>query len=620
MNVTVDKENAKKIESFIQKASRAGYSEDEIKREIERKYGKQKPKSLPMKPMDPTEGMSGLDKFLAGTGKAFYDIGRGTGQLAGDAAEAVGLNRPGWTPTKADIDAARLRDAPLMNTGAGVIGNIVGNIAALAPAALIPGANTIGGGAALGALTGAVQPVSSTEGRGENAFIGGVAGGAVPAAVRAYKVGKAALVDPFTAKGKERIVGNVLNTAASDRNRAVANMTRNKGKTPGFKPTAGQASYDDGIASLERTARAIDPSGFQSVKEGQISALTGAIKKVAGTPEARQAAVDAREAATNALYEQAKKAVVDGDAALDELLKRPTVASGFKQAEKIARDEGRRFSLSAAKPAQPTGVLDSSGQPFMSPAVPAKYSGQGLHDLKMGIDQAITEGSPGLGNRIAGSQLTAKGDYLKWLEQNIPEYAQARTTFADLSKPINQMDVGSELYKRFVPALADTDMPFKVRADSYAQALRNGDQLVRNVTGMKGIGLLDVMTPDQMGLLSGVADDAGMVAAAQNAGRGAGSDTVQKMAMSNLMQQAGIPNWIQSVGRVPGGWLRTVGAILYTKNDDALRTMLADVIKDPDAAAQAMMMAKTDPSKFMQTMETLAQGTAFALPSAVNAQ
>jgi hypothetical protein len=34
-------------------------------------------------PVDPTEGMSGPSKFLAGAGKAFTDIGRGVGQVAG---------------------------------------------------------------------------------------------------------------------------------------------------------------------------------------------------------------------------------------------------------------------------------------------------------------------------------------------------------------------------------------------------------------------------------------------------------------------------------------------------------------------------------------------------------
>lgn len=624
MQVTVNQEDAKKIEAFMQKASAAGYSEDEIKAAVQQRYGQKKP-SAPEVALDPTEGMSGLEKFLAGTGKAFVDIGRGAGQLAGDAAEAFGADRPSWAPTQADIDEARRLDAPLMKTGAGVAGNVVGNVAALAPAALVPGANTIAGGATLGALTGAIQPVSSAESRSGNMALGGIAGGALPAVTRGVKVAKAALVDPFTDAGRNRIVGGAINRAAGNRERALANLLKNRGATPGFNPTAGQASMDDGIASLERAAAAVDPGGFQAVKQDQTAALVNALRGVAGSPEAKQAAIDARESATEALYRQAKQAVIPDDGGLAQLLQRPSMRAAQQRAAMLAKERNGSFSLPKATPASQvsTGVLDAAGNPVMRdiPGQPAEYTGQLLHDLKLGLDDAI--GAPHQGGMVGAERAAAlgtKSDFLGWLEKHIPEYGQARTTFAEMSRPINQMDIGEELYKRFVPALADNGaVPFKSRADAYANALRNGDQLARTVTGMKGATLEGTMTPQQLATLRGVASDAGMKAAAESAGRGVGSDTVQKMAMSNLMNEAGIPNWMQSIGRVPGGWLRTLGDILYTKNDDALRAALADVIKDPQAAAAAMQMAKTDPTRFMQTMQTLTQGAALSLPSAVHA-
>lgn len=100
-------------------------------------------------PQDPTAGMSGTDKFLAGAGKAFVDLGRGVGQLTGQVS-------------RDDIKESRRLDAPLMNTGAGMAGNIAGNIAALVPTAAIPGVNTVGGAAALGAATGLIAPSEST--------------------------------------------------------------------------------------------------------------------------------------------------------------------------------------------------------------------------------------------------------------------------------------------------------------------------------------------------------------------------------------------------------------------------------------------------------------------------
>jgi hypothetical protein len=67
----------------------------------------------------PTEGMGGFDKFAAGVGKSLYDTGRGIGQLVG----VVNAN---------DVEAARKQDAPLMDSGAGLAGNIVGQIGQMA--------------------------------------------------------------------------------------------------------------------------------------------------------------------------------------------------------------------------------------------------------------------------------------------------------------------------------------------------------------------------------------------------------------------------------------------------------------------------------------------------------
>jgi hypothetical protein len=119
--------------------------------------------------VDPTKGMSTSDKFFAGVGKGMTDVVRGVGQ-------AVGL------VDQSEIDESKKRDAALMNTTAGTVGNIAGTVAATAPTMLIPGANTVAGSAAIGAATGALAPVASDESRGMNTVLGG-AGGAAGALV-----------------------------------------------------------------------------------------------------------------------------------------------------------------------------------------------------------------------------------------------------------------------------------------------------------------------------------------------------------------------------------------------------------------------------------------------------
>lgn len=110
--------------------------------------------------INPTEGMSGTDKFLSGAGKALTDAGRGIEQFAGMVPQS-------------DVDQSKAQDAPLMNTGAGMAGNIAGNIALTAPFS----AGSIPGAAALGGALGAAQPVASDESRLQNVALGAAGGG-----------------------------------------------------------------------------------------------------------------------------------------------------------------------------------------------------------------------------------------------------------------------------------------------------------------------------------------------------------------------------------------------------------------------------------------------------------
>lgn len=121
---------------------------------------------------DPTAGMSTLEKGRAGFGKAFADIGRRIGQFTGAVSES-------------DVDASKRTDAALMNTGAGMTGNVLGQVAASLPAAFVPGANTIAGSAIAGAAMGGLQPTGTEDSTVTNMVLGGAGGAAGQAAGRA---------------------------------------------------------------------------------------------------------------------------------------------------------------------------------------------------------------------------------------------------------------------------------------------------------------------------------------------------------------------------------------------------------------------------------------------------
>lgn len=267
----------------------------------------------------------------------------------------------------------------------------------------------------------------------------------------------------------------------------------------------------------------------------------------------------------------------------------------------------------------PINPATGQAQTTVIPGQPATFSGKSLHDLKMGLSDAIGSPVSGLQGAERGAAIDTQNAFLQWLENKVPAYGQARTTFAEKSQPINQMDIGQELYRRFVPALAEADVPFKTRADALAQALRNGDDLARNVTGLKSATMEGIMSPEQMATLRGVVSDSQMVKAAENAGRGVGSDTVQKLSMSHLASEAGIPNWAASMMRVPGGWMKRAGDVLYGSSDEAVRARLADILRNPAEAAQAMQAAGASPSKINEVLKKAAQAAALATPSSQQA-
>lgn len=151
---------------------------------------------------DPTEGMSGVEKFFAGAGKSILDSATGVAQLLSSEAAPYlfgvtglatnAIDRRFGVGERADreAEAARVRDQPLMDTGAGLAGNITGQIAQAAiPAGR--GASIAGRlaraapyveSAARGAAFSGLQPTVGEESRAQRAAIGAAGGAAGQAA------------------------------------------------------------------------------------------------------------------------------------------------------------------------------------------------------------------------------------------------------------------------------------------------------------------------------------------------------------------------------------------------------------------------------------------------------
>lgn len=208
--------------------------------------GKQPAEQAP----NPTDGMSTFDKVAAGAGKAVYDTGRGIGQVLGMV-------------DRKDVEESRARDAALMETTPGKVGNFAGNVAMLAPTMAIPGANTVTGAATIGALTGLAQPSVSTKETLTNTLLGG-AGGA-GGQIIANKL------------------GNFVQQAGSELTLGQKASAKG-GQALGMRLTPGKAS---GSTILQKVEAALESNpmtaaGFDTIKQGNQKVLNRSAAKAIG--------------------------------------------------------------------------------------------------------------------------------------------------------------------------------------------------------------------------------------------------------------------------------------------------------------------------------------------------
>lgn len=291
---------------------------------------------------DPTEGMSTSEKFLAGVGKAMTDAGRGVGQMVGLVSQD-------------EINEAKALDKPLMNTTAGTVGNVVGNIATLAPTMLVPGANTVRGAALINGLAGGVLTPGSVEDRAQAAGFGALGGAAgVGAAKLIAGTGKAvsAAAAPFSEDGRKKIIGEVMRRAAGDNADSVAaRMSNAQEIIPGSLPTAAEVAESGGIAALQRAMSAANPEAYAHRGMSNNAARVEALRGIAKDEQAMQQAIAARRAASDPLYAAADNAVVTSDDQLRSIMAR-LPGGTLEQAQEIARMSGRPIQIGKDVPAQ----------------------------------------------------------------------------------------------------------------------------------------------------------------------------------------------------------------------------------------------------------------------------
>jgi len=504
---------------------------------------------------NPTKGMSTPGKMAAGFGKAIVDTGRGLGQM-------VGLT------SRDDVAESRKVDEPLMKTGAGIAGNVLGNVAVAAPTAFIPGAQTIPGAAIIGAGMGLAQPSVSTSETMKNTAIGGVAGAAVPALVRGAQVARS-FVDPLYEGGRERIMGRMLRATAGDHaDEAVANMRTAPQFVPGSQPMAGEASGIPSLAALQRTATATSPNAANQAaartaanNEARVAYLQSLTPDVAASRAAR-------EAAAGPLYDAARQGGFDPNVVQAI---QPQITALMQRVPDDLVNQARQLAQVAGEPIQDMGSV------------------QGAHYLKKAIDSRITQATMARDTEAVRAYTGLQGDYLNVLDQLNPAYQQARQTFARMSPPINQGEVLGEVANRATNFRGD------VTPAAFARAIN--DRTAAGVTRRPNATMQNTLTPDQMTGLQNINQDLLRADFGQTAGRGVGSDTVQKMAYSNMMQQSGLPGALTSLAPVGvvGNLAQRAGQVVYRDANERMAQQLAEALLDPNQAANLMEAGMVTP-------------------------
>lgn len=484
----------------------------------------------PANPATDFNGSSDLGNFVAGYGKAGVDLVRGVGQRLGSvlpdgATKALGL------PTQADIDESKRLDAPLMATKAGIGGNIAGNVVSALPAVAIPGAATVPGAAAIGAGLGALQPTATGESVARNTALGGVLGGGSVVAgqlLGAGYRGLKAIAEPFTAQGPQRIAGRTIQRFAEDPSR-IANVT-NQPTITGALPTLAEQTGDVGLARLQDSLRSVDPqiNNALATRAAQNNAAhVNALRDMAGQDGARDFAVANRGATAQKLYGDAFNVVPDAMGMTAEqsrtmatLLKSPAVQSAMSDARAIAQNNGTNVG-----PSNATGSIE------------------GLHNMKMALDDAIQSARAAGQENKAQSIKAAQSKLVGLIEEMSPDYKTARTVYADMSRPINQMDIAAQLAKKGFSNGSDLSGNPTINRNALLGAMKDEPALIRQATGRPvGNALADVMDPQQMNMLNAIRGEVDRAGAVATAGNGPGSATAQRLASQNILRQVITPN------------------------------------------------------------------------------
>lgn len=347
---------------------------------------------------DPTQGMSGFDRFMAGAGKSVADTGLGLRQIGAQVMDAVSPREQSLSTLitgprsrsdeiATEVAQRRAQDAPLVGTGAGTAGNIAGQIAQMA----VP----LGGGARLASMAGRAAPYVSAAGRAAAFTATQPMAAGENRATEALKSGALGVAGQGVASGLNRLGrGLVASQPVQD---LVAAAER-----AGIRLTPAQLSDSSFLKTVSSALNKLPFTGAESVAQTQRQGFNRAVSRTFG---------EDAPAITDEVYSAAKQRIggeFDRLTARNQLPLGPEVTAGLKEVS----DEASRFAGADVSKAVTSAIdeilaksengilpgrayqsLDSRlGKVMKAGGEKAAFVGQLRDVLRQGMDDSISAG------------------------------------------------------------------------------------------------------------------------------------------------------------------------------------------------------------------------------------
>jgi hypothetical protein len=376
------------------------------------------------------------------------------------------------------------------------------------------------------------------------------------------------VVRPFTAGGREAIVGKVLEQLANRPQSLAQRLEEFQAPIGGYTPTTAQASRDVGLISAETAIRGMDTTGQFAAQASQANkarmtildrmakdqdAVTQAILKRDEVTAPMREAAFAASTQTPEQIQSAISLVVNKN--IDDILasdagKRSTVQNAMKFArDSVNRADtvGSLYEVRKDLRAAAQGLLDKEGSAY------SQAKGQ-LENVIRSVDDVIDSSAPGYKDYLRKYSQASKG---------IERLGEAQTFRSKvLSTTPDPINVGD----------------FMISQPSFARAIRATAKDTK-------LSEMQVRVLEKVGrdLDSGVLNRSGKVP---------GSDTFKNLSTANVI--GGIIGK-QMFGEVPPIVNKTIAPLnwLYNGTDDQIRELLVQSMLDPKLASRLLTKAST---------------------------